>query len=217
MDEIVGLINRSAPLPVLVTSGYALLIYGRLKGELRIFSWFLFLSGFIQITSSILWFNRMNNLPLLHLYVAAGFLCLAWFYAGVLQGLINQKIIWGGAILFTCFTIINSLFFQKIFTFNSNALTVESVLVIILSLFTFLALLNDIVKQQKVHLVKSLNWINSGLFIYYTSSLLIFYFGDLFTKKFPVFLNQYTWALHAFFSLVMYSCFFVGLWKRPKS
>jgi hypothetical protein len=217
MDEIVALINNSAPIPVLISSGYALCIYRHLTGELRIFSWFLFLSGFIQIVSSILWFNKQNNLPLLHLYVAAGFLCLAWFYTGVLKGFISQKIIWGGAIVFTCFTIINSFFFQDIHTFNSNALTVESVLVIILSLVTFIVLLNDIVKEQKLPLVKSLNWINSGLFIYYTSSLIIFYFGDLFTKRFPVFLNRYTWAVHTLFLLVMYSCFFVGLWKRPKS
>lgn len=217
MDEIVSLINKYAPLPVLVTSSYGLIVYRRLTGELKIFSWFLFLSGIIQIISSILWFNKKNNLPLLHLYVAGGFLCLAWFYATVLKGFINQKIIWAGAILFTCFTVINSLFFQQINTFNSNALTVESVLVIIMSLFTFIALLNDIVKEQKLRLIKSLNWINSGLFIYYTSSLLIFYFGDLFTKRFPVFLNQYTWTLHTLFLLVMYSCFFVGLWKRPRS
>ncbi|MBI1767238.1 MAG: hypothetical protein HYR67_02555 [Bacteroidetes bacterium] len=204
-------------MPVLVTTAYGLFIYKRLIEELKIFSWFLFLSGFIQLVSSLLWFNRQNNLPLLHLYVAAGFVCLAWFYASVLKDFVNQKIIWGAAILFTLFTVINSLFVQNILTFNSYALTTESVLIIILSLFTFIVLLNDIVKEKRMPLIKSLNWINSGLFIYYTSSLLIFYFGDLFTRKFPVYLNQYTWVLHAFFSLVMYSCFFVGLWKRPRN
>lgn len=217
MDQVISLINKCAPLPVLVTTAYGLFIYKRLIEELKIFSWFLFLSGFIQLVSSLLWFNRQNNLPLLHLYVAAGFVCLAWFYASVLKDFVNQKIIWGAAILFTLFTVINSLFVQNILTFNSYALTTESVLIIILSLFTFIVLLNDIVKEKRMPLIKSLNWINSGLFIYYTSSLLIFYFGDLFTRKFPVYLNQYTWVLHAFFSLVMYSCFFVGLWKRPRN
>jgi hypothetical protein len=62
-----------------------------------------------------------------------------------------------------------------------------------------------------------LTWINSGLFIYYVSSLLIFYFGQVITDTFSKELNRYMWIFHAFFSLVMYSCFFVGLWKRPKS
>jgi hypothetical protein len=217
MNEAVLWINEYASIPVLITVGYALLIYRKLKGELKTFVWFLFLSGFIELISRILWSQRTNNLPLLHLYTAGGFVCLAWFYSAVLKDFVSQKIIWVTTLLFLVFTLINSLFIQNIYTFNSYALTVESVLIIILSLFTYMVLLNDIVREKRKHLIKSLNWINSGLFIYYTSSLLIFYFGDLFTKQFPVYLNQYTWVLHALFSLVMYSCFFVGLWKRPQS
>jgi hypothetical protein len=217
MEQFVALINKYAGTPVFVVAIYALVIYGKMTKELKAFSWFLFFSGFIQLISTILWFQRINNLPLLHLYVAGGFVCLAWFYSAVLRDFINHKIIWGIALLFSIFTIANSLFIQNIFTFNSNALTVESVLVITLSLFTYIVLLNDIVKEKRKELINSLNWINSGLFIYYTSSLLIFYFGDFFTKQFSVYYNQYTWMFHTFFSVVMYSCFFVGLWKRPKN
>jgi hypothetical protein len=217
MDEIIKLINVFSPAPALITVGYGLFIYKRLIGELKIFSWFLFLSGFIQLLSSILWFKSKNNLPLLHVYVAAGYLCLAWFYSAVLKGFIDQKIIWWSAILFISFTLVNAVFFQNIFTFASHALTVESVLVIILSLSTFIFLLNDMVKKKKMRLVKSLNWINSGLFIYYTSSLLIFYFGEVITHTFSKNLNRYTWALHTFFLMVMYFCFFVGLWQRPRN
>jgi len=217
MNEIALTIGKYSSIPVIVTAVYGAIIYRQLTGELRVFCWFLFLSGVIETASKILWLQSKNNLPLLHLYVAAGFLCLSWFYAGVLKGFINQKIIWGTAILFTCFTTINSLFFQKIYTFNTYALTVESVLIIILSLFTFIVLLNDIVKQQKLPFIKSLNWINSGLFIYYVSSLLIFYFSQVIADNFSREVNRYTWVFLIFFSLVMYSCFFVGLWKRPKS
>lgn len=217
MDEIVLLITKYAFAPAFVTVGYGIIIYKKLTGELKIFSWFLLLSGFVELVSKVLWFQGKNNLPLLHFYVAAGFICLAWFYSAVLKDFIDQKIIWGAALLFTAFTVVNSFFIQDIYTFNSYALTVESVLVVILSLFTYMVLLNNIVKEKRKHLIKSLNWINSGLFIYYTSSLLIFYFGDLFMKRFSVYLNQYVWVFHSFFLLVMYSCFFVGLWKRPKN
>lgn len=154
-------------------------------------------------------------MPLLHVYVAGGFFCLALFYKTVLHDFISEKIIWGMIISFFLFTFSNSLFVQNIFTYNSNALTVESVLVIILSLFTFILLLNDIVRETRPRLIKSLNWINSGLFIYYSSSLLIFYFGDIITVFSSSDLVKYIWVLHSFFSMVMYTCFFVGLWKRP--
>jgi hypothetical protein len=203
--------------PIGVTVGYASILYKRLDADLKVFSWFLFLSGLIQFVSLYFWFHRWNNMPLLHLYTAAGLLCLAWFYQKVLNGFINVWIIWSVTALFMLFTVINSLFIQPVMTFNSNALTIESVLITILSLFTFTFLLNDSVRQSGGHDTKSLSWINSGLFIYYSSSLLIFYFGATFTRTFSSQLNQYTWILHSFFSMVMYTCFFIGLWKRSKT
>jgi hypothetical protein len=78
-------------------------------------------------------------------------------------------------------------------------------------------LLNDTVKERRKQDIPSLHWINSGLFIYYSSNLLIFYFGALITHALSKQLNRYTWMLHSFFSIVMYTCFFIGLWKRPKT
>lgn len=204
-------------LPILLAVVYAAWHYKKLGRELKVFSWFIFLSGIIQFTSLAFWYAGKNNMPLLHFYVAAGFACLAWFYKTVLNNFISAKIIWSVTVLFLIFTLANSLFAQDIFTFNSNALVVESVLIIILALFTFTFLLNGIVKETGRHDSRSLNWINSGLFIYYSSSLLIFYFGTVITQAFSRYLNLYTWVFHSFFSMVMYTCFFVGLWKRSKT
>jgi hypothetical protein len=203
-------------LPILLTVVYAALVYKKMGKELKVFSWYIFLSGVIQFVSLGYWFASKNNMPLLHLYVAAGFVCLAWFYATLLKGFINAKIIWCVAMLFLLFTTINSLFIQNIFTFNSYALTVQSILIIILALFTYMFFLNDFVKETRGHDSKSLNWINSGLFIYYSSSLLLFYFGAVITAAFSRSLNLQTWMLHSFFSIVMYTCFFIGLWKRSE-
>jgi hypothetical protein len=203
--------------PILLTVGYAALQYPRLGADLQVFSGFLFLSGLIQFTSLYFWFHRLNNMPLLHVYVAAGFISLAWFYQKVLNGFISVWIIGSVTALFTVFTVTNSLFIQHIMTFDSNALTIESVLVVILSLFTFTFLLNDSVKETRHHDTIGLGWINSGLFIYYSSSLLIFYFGATITGSFSRTLGQYTWIFHSIFSMVMYTCFFIGLWKRSKT
>lgn len=204
-------------LPILLTVIYAALHYQKLRHELKVFSWFIFFSGIIQFVSLAFWFAGKNNMPLLHLYVAVGFICIARFYSTVLSGFINAKIIWSIAILFLLFTTINSIFIQPVFTFNSYALTLESVLITIIALFTFMFFLNDIVKETSGHDTKSLNWINSGFFIYYSSNLLIFYFGAIITQTFSRNLNLYTWILHSFFSIVMYTCFFIGLWKRSRT
>lgn len=204
----------AAHIPVLIAVGYAAVRYRELGPELKVFSWFLFLSGVIQFVSLYFWFHHWNNMPLLHVYVAGGFVCLAWFYKMVLGGWINAGIIWLAAALFLLFSVVNSLFIQPVLTFNSNALTVESVLIVILSLFTFLFLLNDSVKERGGQGIISLNWINSGLFIYYSSSLLFFYFGSTIMQQFSVNLSQYAWIYHSFFSVVMYTCFSIGIWRR---
>lgn len=217
MEDLAPVIMKFVSAPVLITAGYALFIYRKLAKELQVFSWFLFLSAIVEVASKILWFQSRNNMPLLHFYVAAGFFLLALFYQRVLNDFINKKIIRVVLIIFLTFTIINSLAIQPLTTFNSYALTLESVLIIILSLSTFILMMDDIVRKKRLNIARSLNWINSGLFIYYLSSLLIFYFGDLITLLSPSHLVKYTWVIHAFFSFIMYCCFFVGLWCRQKN
>jgi hypothetical protein len=199
-------------LPIAISALYALFIYRQLAPELKIFSFFLFFSAVVQLSALALALNRINNLPLLHIYVAAGFLLLAIFYKKILNGFIQGRLIWIITIAFLVYTILNSIFIEPVRTFNSSALTVESILIVILSLFTFIVLLNDIARERRSSLIRSINWINSGLFIYYSSSLLIFYLTNNFSFSF----NRYIWILHSFFSMVMYACFYIGLWKRQR-
>lgn len=156
-------------------------------------------------------------MPLLHVYVGAGFVMLSVFYYKVLEGFINKTLIYSIAAVFLILTILNSIYLQPVRTFNSYALTLESVLLIIFSLTTYFLLLDDVVKEKRKHIVSSINWINSGIFIYYVSNLLIFYFSGYFYKYFPPEFNRYTWVFHSFFSVVMYTFFFIGIWKRPKN
>jgi hypothetical protein len=162
MDDLLSTVVLISPIPTWITVLYGLFIFKKLQGELRIFCWFLFLSGLVQLLSSVLWYLRANNLPLLHLYVVGGYICLAFFYKEVLKGFINPRIIIWSTTVFVLFSVVNALFIQGIFTFASYSLTVESVLVLILSLSTFIFLLNDIMKEQKTNVVRSIKWINYG-------------------------------------------------------
>jgi hypothetical protein len=204
-----------AYIPLLITVGYALAIYRKLDKPLKTFSSFLFLSGIIQSISAVLWLYGKNNMPLLHLFVATGFLCIGNFYNTVLKDFINRNILRTIMIGFLVFTVFNSIFLQDIYTFNSYALTLESILIIIFSLATFIFFLDESLKEVEIPSRKSLDWINYGLFIYYSSSLIIVFFGDVITRGFSKELNRYTWVLHNFFYVVMYCCFFIALWKKP--
>lgn len=120
------------------------------------------------------------------------------------------------AVVFVLAVIAIGIFLQPFTRHCSYMLTAESVLVIIFSLFTFILLLRDM-SNEFGGVRKTISWINIGLFVYYTSSLLIFYFSDIMARAFPVYINQYTWVLHSIFSMFMYTCFFIALWKHPKN
>ena len=211
------LIIYASYFPILATVILAAANYRKSGKSVRVFSWFIFLSGFVQFTSLAVGFRQINNMPLLHLYVLLGLPCLVWFYKTVLDGFISSKILWGIAITFLLFTIINSLFFQNIFHFNSYALVLESLIVVILALFTFMFLLNNTMRETGISDIKSIIWINAGLFVYYLACMMLYYFGETLFTRYSVELLRYTWVFHDIFSMVMYTCFFIGLWKRSKT
>ena len=215
-DSIAKYIINYSDIPTYLVGIYTILIYRRLPQEIKYFSWFIFVSFGVQVIASILFYNKENNLQVLHFYTVAGFICLIAFYNKIFSGLIRPSVLWIIAILFTIYSVINSIFVQDIRTFNTYALSVEAILVIIFSLATFMLLMNDIVREKRTQIVPSLNWINAGLFIYYSSSLLVFYFANMINSASNNVLVKYIWFIYALFSIVMYICFFIGLWKRPR-
>lgn len=202
--------------PILLNMVFGFIIYNKTQNALRIFIYYLFITGTLQMLSLVLALNGKNNMPVLHIYVLSGFLTISAFYATVLSDFIKRRTINYFTGCFVLFTVCNSVFIQNLFTFNSYALTLESVLIIIYAVSTFLLLLNDVVKNKLQTFRLSINYINSGLFIYYSSTLIIFYFGRAISLQFSIRFNQYVWILHDLFSVFMQICFFIALWKRPK-
>lgn len=214
MTSFANLFILLSHLPILITCIYAIRVYRKLEGELVFFAFFIFLTEIIQSISLIHWIRHENNLYLLHMYVPLGFICHSLFYNKLLSQYINQKIIGFTLIVFVLFTVLNSLFYQPVTTFNSYAMTIESILLVILSISTFLLLMNSIF-QGKTN-IKSVNWINSGIFIYYASSLIIFHFSDYLATLSPSVFLKYTWVFHALLFDIMFIFFFLGLWKREQ-
>jgi len=216
--KYIKVISVLVNLPIIAAALYALYLYKWLSPTIRVFTWYIFLTAVIQVPYTILAFNHKNNLFLLHLDVLLGFLILALFYRIILKEFLNTVIITVVAVLFSVFTVINSLAVQPYHSaINSYALTAQSVIVVILSITVFIVLLNDVVKEKQSGIRTSLNWINSGLFIYYASDLLIFYFSNFILNAYSGMINLYTWLANCFFLSVMYVFFIIGLWKHPKA
>lgn len=217
MSKFASAIIMLSHIPILATVVSLAIFYKKLSRTVKIFSWFIFVSGAVQFISLFLWHRDINNMPLLHLYVPGGFICLAWFYQSFLSGFIHYAVLPVITIVFVVCCVANTLFVQSAFTFNSYALIAEAGLVVTLSLFTFLFFLNQTVRESELPDMKSLVWINSGLFIYFLSCFLLYYFSNFMMMHFSLGLRRITWIFHSFFSVVMYTCFLIGLWRHSKT
>lgn len=203
--------------PVFYAGAYATTVYRGLHGELKTFARFVIIAALVQLVSLVFWMFSLNNLPLLHFYVPGSFILLGTFYHEVLKGYIPALTIPVIIGSFCLYSVINSIYIQPLLSFNSYALTILSMLIVMLSLSVFMFLLQQPIRERKKDLLPSLTWINSGLFIYYLSGMLIFYFGSIMITFFSQATNRYIWTMHSFFSISMYICIIIGLWKRPRN
>lgn len=201
-------------LPVLAVMIYSMVIYARLKKEIKPLAWYLAATGILYAVSLLLWFLNLNNLPLLHVLVPLRFVLLVLIYKEILSSYIPSWVLYALAGGFCLYSFVNTLFVESWDTFNARAMTVESTLLIILSLSTYIFLMDKRMTKHLDHYLKSVEWINSGVFLYYSSSLVLMYFGKYMIQLISPELSRYTWVVHSFFLVIMYYCFWRALWKQ---
>ena len=199
-------------LPVFAVSGYALAVYKKVEDELKMLSWFLFITGALHLVSFVLWMMHTNNLYILHVLVPARFVLLLLVYKRILRIYFPDWIKYGYG--FVVYSILNSIFLEPIQTFNSMAMTVESILFIILSLSTYILLLDKKILQKITVSRKSVLWINGGVFLYYSSSLILMQFGAQIIRFVNAEWNRYIWIAHGIVMVILYYCLWRALWNR---
>ncbi len=202
-------------LPVVVSAAIVLAKRKQFNKEFRFFSGFLVTTAILQLISGVLFYKSTNNMPLSHLYTGLGGILLIFFYRDLFKDVLSPKILNVLAAIYAAFVLVNSLFFESIFAFNSNSLTIEAAVVVMLSLAFFNLALREKLEKEK-HLF-TYQWINSGLFIYFTANLLLYYFGDYLMQEVfsgTRFLN--IWTLHSLATFAAYTCYFIDLWKILK-
>ncbi len=212
--SITKLILVFSHVPVLAVMVYSMTIYKRLAKEIKPLAWYLAATGILYAVSLLLWFLNLNNLPLLHVLVPLRFMLLVLLYKEVMSNYIPSWVLYLLAGGFSIYSLVNTLFVESWDTFNARAMTVENTLLIILSLSTYIFLMDKRMTKHLDHCIKSVEWINSGVFLYYSSSLILMYSGKYIIQLLPSELSRYTWVLHSFFLVIMYYCFWRALWKQ---
>jgi len=203
-------------IPLIVTTGWCVRNYKRLRSELKVLAVFVFVSFTIQVVDELLAEFGINNMPLSHGYTLISFLVLTRFYRPVLKPFFQIKWFKFIDVGFTALVVLNIICWQSLLTFNSVSLTAQAVIIIILSLATFVLTLNEELNQHLRTIQASINWINAGILVYFSGSLLLFFNGNAVIHIISRYWSEYTWLIYAGLTTILFTCLLIGLWKSPK-
>ena len=172
---------------------------------------YLFVNLLISVTAGYFWKRQWNNLPLLHLNTFIEFLFFSLFYKAILKESRRfQRYFWPFITLVSLLVIANSIFLESIYSFNSLSKSFVQFILIgyaVLYIYSFSIKLEEInVDKQAVRLI------NAAVLIYYSSSLFIFLFSNLFLEN-DIKMAQAFWVVNAGLSLIFQLLILFGIWK----
>jgi len=182
----------------------------KLNTPFRRLFYFLILNLIIEILAFTFMQFKQNNLPLLHLYTLGEFILFSYFYMSLINkpALIKNAFryfVIGGCLLI----LLNSIFLQSIYTFNTFAKTAVQVTIIAYAVLYFYNLVEN--SSFSTAVSKSLRLVNSAILIYYSGSLFIFMYGKfslINVEGYVVF-----WAFNAILNFIFQLLILLGLWK----
>jgi hypothetical protein len=208
--DILGNISSFIVIIPLILSGYKFKSLNSVQKKLL---YLLIIVLIVESVSNILWYQKINNLPVYHFFTVIQFLLIVNIYREALSQIFSKLFFTSLSIGFIVFAIINIIYFQDFFTFNSNATTLTGVIVIFFSLSYFYALLKE-VKYSALE-TNPMFWINSGFLIYFSSNLILFFMNNTLFKGVTE-ASLILWGLHAIINIVLTIFYTVAIWVKPK-
>ena len=197
-----------ATLITVVSIGYYAWNRHRLPPYIRYLAAFLTMHLTLDFIALFLARAGIPNLPLLHLYTLLEFVLLGLFYRSLLRSpyWLPPYFRWffGAGVVFI---VANTLFLQAPFEFNSYAKTFSSTSIILFALLYFYnSILGEIAAPQR----SGLHLINTGLFVFYMGTLLIFLFSDFLRRNDQNILFE-IWNANLILSILLQSLLLIGL------
>jgi hypothetical protein len=174
-------------------------------------SWYLFFNLFIEFSAHTAahWYHQ--NLPLLHLYTLGEFWLWSIFYGFILdKNALLNRYFYPFTGFISLLLVLNSVFIQSIFVYNSYAITLVQLIIILYSLSYAFYFPEE--KEANILPKSLLRIVNYTVLISYCSTLFIFMSSKFWlVDKDPayVFLNDINQYINTLFQLTL----FIVLWK----
>lgn len=189
---------------------FCLINLKKLSTPFRRLFYFLVWNFVIEILAIVFTSWEYNNLPLLHIYTLGEFVLYSYFFMSLIRKPALFKNIFRYFLIAGClFIVLNSVFLQNMYTFNTFAKTFVQITIIAYAVLYFYNLVDN--QSLSSAESKSLRLVNSAILIYYSGSLFIFMYGKfslIHIEGYAVF-----WAFNAILNFTFQLLILLGLWK----
>lgn len=184
------------------------LVFARKKKAYSLLGAFLGVSAMLKMLTLISAKLNVHNMPLYHLLAVTEVVLVYCFYSR----LVFKKILLPGAALLLLFNVINSIFIQSIFTFNSLAWSINMVVLIIMGISYLFKLYNN--ENDDSPLEERPNFIiTAGWLIYASGSLFTYLLGtSILSGKAAGFFHN-AWIFQCMSNLFKNVLISYGLWR----
>lgn len=172
---------------------------------------YLLIATIINVTAIVLATFGQRNLWLLHLYTVLETVILLFFFIQLVRSRKAKTVIWSLLILFPLACLFNWLFVQDSSYFNTYTRSVEALLIIGISAWYWLSS-----GKETLHIAwtdNPLNWIVSGLLLYFASALFLFLFSNFLLDNPNNMIRDIVWVTHGLLLVTMYILFGIGFTK----
>jgi hypothetical protein len=212
IQEIASLIVKYSPWIVPIPFIVGIIKRKYLVNELKI-TFFYTCNGVIfEFISATMWHYKIPNLYLFHIYVLTEFFFISWFYYEIFKKYVSPKTIPIIFLIFIIFSLIDTFVLHNPLTFNSYAKTLECFIIVAYTVFYLYKTFDEF--QDEDPSDTPVFWINAGFLFYFSGCLFLFTFSNIILTQGRQ-MNMITWALHAFFIVIMNSLISIGFWKLP--
>lgn len=198
---------------ILMPTVVAAIQFGKFNSLEKSIARMLFLVALIQGVA-LVWSDllKQNNMPLYHFYLLLEFNLLFRIYSSHIFRIQRSWVLTAVAILSGVAFLCNGLWFEAFSVFPSYLRATTSLLSAVLAIVYFLKKLIDL--DGKPLQSDPAFWMSCGVFIYYTTNTLLFFYSKVLVSSPEVF--NYTWLVHSYLNILLYVFYTIVLVCRKK-
>ena len=203
------------PISILLPIFLGIIHYNKLSEAAKIVLFYLFiaaLSSGVSIFIAKYW--HKNKMPVIHVFTILELVMIVIFYKKIFAIPAKNSFYNLIIIVFTNLGIVNAIFFQSIYTYNSYTRSLEAIICILFSINYFAILSAD--PSSKKLLRHPYFYFNAGFFLYFSGAFMFFVFSNFIISNLSLYNFRIIWTIHAILLLLMYLFFAIAfmLWKR---